>query len=279
MAGSDGEFTITAHGPARRLVGSTTSRVWEYAPAVLLFAALVGGWEAWVRVFDTKPYILPAPSRVWSAFLDVRGVLPGHIRTTVTEAVLGLIYGAVVGVVLAVLIASLPLVRRVLYPLLVVSQTIPMVVLAPLLIAWFGFGMTPKIVVVALIAFFPIVVSTAEALAGADAEMVGLVRSMGAGRLQVMRYVLLPSALPAFFAGLKIAAAYAVVGAVIGEWVGASSGLGLFITRSQRSFRVDQIFVAVVVVALTSIALFGIVHLLARLVSPWMYVYEQEKER
>jgi len=279
MATRDGEVTKTAPGPVRRFLGSWAARAWEYLPALLLLAALVAGWEAWVRVFDTKPYILPAPSRVWSAFLDVRGVLPGHIRTTMTEAVLGLVYGAVVGVVLAVLIASLPLVRRVLYPLLVVSQTIPMVVLAPLLIAWFGFGMTPKIVVVALIAFFPIVVSTAEALAGADPEMVGLVRSMGAGRLQVMRYVLLPSALPAFFAGLKIAAAYAVVGAVIGEWVGASSGLGLFITRSQRSFRVDQIFVAVVVVALTSIALFGVVHVLARLVSPWMYVREEETDR
>ncbi len=251
---------------------------WRYAPATALLVALIAGWEAWVRVFDTKPYILPAPSRIWWTFLDVRGLLPGHIRTTMTEAVLGLVYGAGIGAALAALIASVPLARRVLYPILVVSQTIPMVVLAPLLIAWFGFGMTPKVVVVALIAFFPVVVSTADGLTGADPEMVGLVRSMGANRLQVMRYVLFPSALPAFFAGLKIAAAYAVVGAVIGEWVGASSGLGLFITRSQRSFRVDQIFVAVVVVALSSIALFAAVHLLARLASPWTYVHQEESE-
>lgn len=263
---------------ASRVAHKAGGLAWEYLPAGLLLVALIAGWEAWVRVFDTEPYILPAPSRVWSAFLDVRGTLPDHIRTTLTEAVLGLASGAAVGVVLAILIASVALLRRVLYPVLVVSQTIPMVVLAPLLIAWFGFGMTPKIVVVALIAFFPVAVSTAGALTGADTEMTGLVRSMGANRLQVMRYVLFPSALPAFFAGLKIAAAYAVAGAVIGEWVGASSGLGLFITRSQRSFRVDQIFVAVAVVALASIALFAAVHLLSRLTSPWMYVHEKETE-
>lgn len=251
---------------------------WEYLPAALLLVALIGVWEAWVRVFDTRPYILPAPSRVWSAFLEVRELLPGHIRTTVTEALVGLFFGATVGVALAVVIASVPLIRRVLYPILVVSQTIPMIVLAPLLVVWFGFGMTPKVVVVALIGFFPVVVSTADGLAGADRDIVGLVRSMGANRAQVLRYVLFPSALPAFFAGLKIAAAYAVVAAVIGEWVGASSGLGLFITRAQTAFRVDRVFVAVAVVALTSIALFAMVHLMARLASPWMYVHDKEND-
>ncbi len=259
---------------ARRLAAIA----WEYLPAALLLVGVVGAWEAWVRVFDTQPYILPAPSRVWSAFLEVRGLLPAHIRTTVTEALVGLFFGAAVGVVLAVVIASIPLVRRVLYPILVVSQTVPMIVLAPLLVVWFGFGMTPKVVVVALIGFFPIVVSTADGLSRADTDMVGLVRSMGANRAQVLRYVLFPSALPAFFAGLKIAAAYAVVAAVIGEWVGASSGLGLFITRAQTAFRVDRVFVAVAVVALTSIALFAMVHLMARLASPWMYVHDKEND-
>ncbi|MEJ5222802.1 MAG: ABC transporter permease subunit, partial [Tepidiforma sp.] len=134
--------------------------------------------------------------------------------------------------------------------LLVVSQTIPMVVLAPLLIVWFGFGMTPKVVVVALWGFFPVAVATADGLMHADREMVGLVRSMGANRLQVLRYIAVPAALPAFFSGLKIAAAYAVGGAVVGEWIGASSGLGLYITRAQTSFRVDRVFVAVVLIAL-----------------------------
>lgn len=250
----------------------------EYLPAVVLLVALVLFWEGWVAAFDTKPYVLPAPSRIWDAFWDTKGLLPPHIRTTMTEAVAGLAFGAGVGVVMAVLIASVPLVRRVLYPLLIVSQTIPMVVLAPLLIIWFGFGLTPKIVVVALIGFFPIVVATADALMRADPEMVGLVRSMGANRLQVLRHVLIPAATPAFFSGLQIAAAYAVTGAVIGEWVGASSGLGLFITRSQTSFRVDQVFVAVIIVALTSLALFAAVHLAGRAASPWMYAHQREDD-
>jgi ABC-type nitrate/sulfonate/bicarbonate transport system permease component len=254
-------------------------RALEYLPPLLLLLALLGAWEAWVRVFDTKPYVLPAPSRVWDAFLEVRGTLPGHIRTTLTEALLGLFFACVIGVVLAAVIAVVPLVRRVLYPILVASQTIPMVVLAPLLIIWFGFGMTPKVVVVALYGFFPIVVATVDGLVSADREMVGLVRSMGAGRLAVLRYVLVPSALPGFFAGLKIAAAYAVLGAVIGEWVGASSGLGIFITRAQTSFRVDRVFVAVFVVALVSMALFAAVHIAARLATPWMYVQRSEDSK
>lgn len=253
--------------PARRLLAVAA----QYLPAAALLVLLVAGWEAWVRAFDTKPYVLPAPSRIWSAFLEVRGTLPGHLRTTMAESLLGLAFAAVVGLALAVVIALVPLVRRVLYPLLVVSQTIPMVVLAPLLIVWFGFGMTPKVVVVALIGFFPIVVATVDGLTSADRELVALVRSMGARRLAVLRYVMVPSALPGFFAGLKIAAAYAVLGAVIAEYMGGSSGLGLFITRAQASFRIDRVFVAVVAVALASIALFAAVHLAARLATPWLY--------
>jgi ABC-type nitrate/sulfonate/bicarbonate transport system permease component len=193
-----------------------------------------------------------------------------------TEALAGLIAAAIIGVSLATLIAGIPLVRRVLYPLLIVSQTIPMVVLAPLLIIWFGFGLTPKVVVVALVGFFPIVVSTVDGLTGADRDMVGLVKSMGANRAQLLRYVLIPAATPAFFAGLKIAAAYAVVGAIFGEWVGAQSGLGLFITRSRTAFRTDRVFVGIAATALLSIALFMVVQALARLASPWMYASERK---
>jgi ABC-type nitrate/sulfonate/bicarbonate transport system permease component len=245
-------------------------------PATGLLAGLVVLWEVWVRVEDTPAYRLPGPTRIWDAFLRTRETLPDHTVTTVNEALIGLFAGAAIGVALAAIIASIPLARRVLYPLFVVSQTIPMIVLAPLLVIWFGLGMTPKIIVVALIGFFPVVVSTTDALLGADREMLGLIRSMGANRLQELRYVLIPSALPGFFAGLKIAAAYAVTGAVIAEWMGASSGLGLYITRSSSSFRTDQVFVAIVVIAILSMALFGAVHLLARVTTPWMYLREGE---
>jgi ABC-type nitrate/sulfonate/bicarbonate transport system permease component len=263
----------------RRLAGWLAWAAQQYAPALALLVGLVFLWEGWVRAFDTKDYILPAPSAIWAAFLDTADLLPAHARTTMTEAIAGLLIAAGAGVVLSILLASIPLVRRVLYPLLVVSQTIPMIVLAPLLIIWFGFGLTPKIVVVALIGFFPIVVATTDALLRADPDMVGLVRSMGGNRLQVLRHVLIPGATPAFFSGMQIAAAYAVTGAVIGEWIGASSGLGLFIERSRTSFQTDQVFVAVIVVALASLGLFAAVNVAARLASPWMYSHQTEEER
>ena len=258
-----------------RLLGQWGGAAWEYAPALVLLAALVGLWELMVEVLDTRPYILPAPSAIWDALIDKGHLLPNHIQATATEAVLGLLAAAAGGVLLAVLIASIPLARRVLYPIIVTSQTVPAIVLAPLLMVWVGIGLESKLIVVALVGFFPIVVSTVDGLASADRDMVALVRSMGASRLEELRHVLIPSAIPGFFAGLKIAAAYSVIGAVIAEWVAAKEGLGIFIIRSQASFRIDQIFVAIAVIALLSIALFVAVHLLARVASPWKYANDQ----
>ncbi len=258
-----------------RLLGRWGGAAWEYAPALVLLAALVGLWELMVEVLDTRPYILPAPSAIWDVFAEKGHLFPAHIRTTAVEAIAGIGAAAAGGVILAVLIASIPIVRRVLYPIAVTSQTIPMIVLAPLLVVWLGLGIEPKVTVVGLVCFFPIVVSTVDGLASADREMVALVRSMGASRLEVLRHVLIPSAVPSFFAGLKIAAAYAVIGAIFGEWVGAQSGLGIFIIRSRSAYQTDQIFAAIVVIALLSIALFVAVHLLARVASPWKYANDQ----
>ncbi len=236
-----------------------------------LLALLVVAWQAYVRVFDVPPYLLPPPSDVWHAFTEIRGTLPGHITATVTAAVLGLGVGAVVAVGLAVVIASVPIVRRVLLPLLVVSQSIPMVVVAPLLIVWLGFGLAPKVAVVALIVFFPVVVSTVAGIDATDRDLVDLVRSMGAGRARLLRSVQVPAALPSFFAGLQVSAAYAMLGAVIAEWMGASEGLGIFLTRAQTSFRLDRVFVGITAIALVSVALFLTVRLLARLATPWQH--------
>jgi ABC-type nitrate/sulfonate/bicarbonate transport system permease component len=241
-------------------------------PPLAFLAVLVAAWEGWVRWRDTRSYLLPAPSRVGTALWDTREVMWGHVVTTVAETALGVVLGAALGVALAVAVASAAPVRRVLEPLLVASQTIPLIVLAPLLVYWFGFGMTPKVVVVVLIVFFPVAVSTAAGLATADREQIDLVRSLGAGRLRVLRLVLVPSALPSFFSGLRISAAYAVAGATLGELIGGRSGLGIYIARSQRAFRFDQILAGVVVVATLSAALFGLIHLLARLATPWRYV-------
>jgi len=238
-------------------------------PPVLFLLVLLGLWEAAVRLFEVQSYLLPPPSAIWTAFGETRGVLLGHLRTTATEAIGGLAISAVAGALTAALLGSWGPLRRMLYPLLVISQNIPLIVIAPLLVLWFGFGLMPKLMIVALIGYFPIVVSTTSALLRADPDLIDLARSLGAKRLQIFVTILAPSALPAFFAGLQISAAYAVLGAVIAEWVGASSGLGLYITRAQTAFRVDRVFVAVFVIAGLSIALFAAVHLLARLLMPW----------
>lgn len=246
-----------------------------WALPLLVLVVLVGTWEAGVALFDVAPYLLPAPSRVWEAFLDLAPDLWDDLLVTVTTAVLGLALALVVGVLLAVAIATVPLVRRALYPLVVISQSIPMIVLAPILIVWLGFGQTPRVLVVALVAFFPIVVSAVEGLDRADADRIELVRSMGGGRWTELRVVRLPGALPATLAGLQIAATYAMVAAVIAEWMGAQSGIGLLLTRSQASFRMDQVFVGVALIALISVALFLATRGLSRLATPWTRVEDR----
>ncbi len=263
----------------RILTGVVPGAARSYLPPLALLAIAVALWEALVRVLAVQSFVLPAPTRIWRAAVEMRGVIPDHLQVTAVEALVGLAVAAASGVVLAVVMAGVPLIRRVLYTILVVSQTVPMVVLAPLLVIWFGFGLTPKVIVVALVGFFPIVVNTVDGLLGADPEVVDLVKSMGASPARVLRYVRIPAAVPAFFAGLKIAAAYSVVGAVIGEWVGASTGLGVLITRSQASFRIDRVFVAIALISVMSIVLFAFVHILSRLVSPWMYVAEKERNQ
>jgi ABC-type nitrate/sulfonate/bicarbonate transport system permease component len=237
--------------------------------AAVAVAGLLGAWEAVVRTLAVPGYLVPRPSAVWAAFLDLRPVLPAHLAATVTVALAGLGLAAVTGAALAVALTSVALLRRLLSPVLVVSQTIPMIVLAPLLIAWFGFGLGPKVLVVALVGFFPVVISTVDGIDSADRELLDLVRSMGASRAALVRHVLLPAALPSFFAGLTVAATYAMVGAVVAEWMGATAGLGLLMTRSQASYRLDQVFVGIALVAAVSVALFLAVRIVARAATPW----------
>ena len=245
-------------------------RLPSWVPPALLFAALLGVWQVWVSVRHIEDFVLPTPVRIARSAVDAWPLLPDQIWATVVAAVLGMAIGAVTGVVLAALVVRYRLARRVLYPLLVVSQTIPMIVMAPLLILWFGFGLTPRVVVVVLIVFFPVLVSTVTAIDDVDRDLVDLVRSMGAGPRQVMRTVLLPAAIPGFFAGLRIAAAYAVGGAVVGELVGGDSGLGVFIQASKKSYQVDRIFVAVAIIAILTAALFLLVDAAGRWAAPWL---------
>ena len=188
---------------------------------------------------------------------------------------IGLTIATVLGVLIAAAIDLSSVVRRALYPILVASQTVQILAIAPLLIIWFGFGMLPKVLIVVLICFFPLAVNTADGLASADPDYVSLLRAMGADRKQVWRLVRFPAALPAFFTGLRIAVTYSVVGATIGEWVGGSEGLGLYMLRSKNALATDQVFVGIVLTSMLSIALFLLVYVIERALLPWYYSSER----
>jgi ABC-type nitrate/sulfonate/bicarbonate transport system permease component len=194
------------------------------------------------------------------------------------ETGLGLALSIVLAAAIAAAIDLSSFLRRALYPLLVASQTVQILAIAPLLILWFGFGLTSKVVIVVLICFFPLTLSMADGLASADPDLVALFRAMGATRRQIWRLIRLPSATPAFFSGLKIAVTYSVVGATIGEWVGGTEGLGLYMLRSKNALATDQVFVAILITSAVSIGLFVLVALLERLALPWYYTRQRAEQ-
>jgi NitT/TauT family transport system permease protein len=258
---------LTAAGRRQRRPG--WRRALDYAPAALLLVLIVVGWQVYVEVFDVSPLILPPPTDVASTIVDRWSTLQPEFVVTLLEAVQGFLLAAVVGFALAVLITSWRVLRLALYPLIVASQAIPTIAIAPLLITWFGFGPTSKILVSALIAFFPMVVSSAAGLASLDSGVVSLMRSFPASRAQIFLRARLPNALPQIFAGLKVAAVLSVIGAVVGEWVGADEGLGYLIVRANASLAIEIVFASIVLLALMGMGLFMAVALLERLVIPW----------
>ncbi len=189
-------------------------------PPLAVLAGLIAAWELYVELSGINAVTLPAPSRVLDAGWSSRGVLFSNAMVTVQEALIGMAVSITLGIVLALIIDSFEPARRALYPLLVGSQTVPIVVIAPLLVLWFGFELTPKIVVVTLYTFFPITVSLVAGLAATDNEALLLMRTLGANRLTTLRLLRIPQALPSLFTGLRIAVTYAIVGAVFAEWSG-----------------------------------------------------------
>ncbi len=255
-----------------RLTSRRTARI---LPPLVTVAFLLLMWQ----VLGQGSAIFPTPSRIVAALWRTRALLPAHIATTLLETVAGTVVGVLAGVAVAVISTTVPLIGRALQPILVASQTVPVQILSPILVLWFGFGLLPKIVVVALVVFFPVAVSTIAGMQSADAETLDLIRSLGATKRQQFQYLLAPAALPAALAGLRISLTYAVAAAAISEGIGATSGLGLYIARSQRGFRYDQVFVGVLIVTILSILLFSIVYLLDRMFCPWRHANSSTSER
>ena len=248
-------------------------RVWvvNVAAPISLVLIVLAGWQVYVWVSDIRPEVLPGPIRIVRESVESAGVIWEHSLVTMSEVGAGFAISITSAVVLGLLLdLSAPL-RRALYPLIVASQTVPIPVVAPLMIVWFGFGILPKIIVIGLFTFVPIVLGFAAGLAATERPTLDLMRTMGASRRQVYRYVKIPAALPDFFTGLRIAAIYAVLGAIFGELAGATDGLGIFMETSRLAFRTDLVFGAIFVVAAISYLLFLAVVLIERRAIPWRF--------
>jgi putative hydroxymethylpyrimidine transport system permease protein len=242
------------------------SRVW---PPLALLAAALGVWELAVRAAHVPDYLFPAPTAVASSLADNAGVLGRATLVTVREIVLGYLLAVAAAVAIAVVLHFSAALRRALLPLLVLSQTVPAVLLAPILAILLGYGIEPKLIVVAVVCFFPIVVNTVDGLRSTDPELVRMMRTLHGGRLAIFRRVELPGALPAIFSGARVAATYAAVGAVFGEWAGSSAGLGFVILQAQPALETARIFAAVLVLSALALALYALVTLAEHFLVPW----------
>jgi ABC-type nitrate/sulfonate/bicarbonate transport system permease component len=239
--------------------------------ALLLLAALLGGWELYTAVGGIDEFILPAPSEIAQALVDDRALLWHDFRVTAGEVLLGLAVAVVAGLVCALAVHMSQTLRRAVQPLLVASQTVPIPIVAPLLVAWLGFGLAPKLAIVGLICFFPITVTTLDGLASVDPDLRKLMRTLDATRWQTLRHVEGPAALPALLSGARIAVAIAVIGAVLGEQAGSSEGLGHLILQAIPQLETARAYAAVVVLSLFAIALYGLLTLAERRLLPWTY--------
>ena len=244
-------------------------RVKRVLAPIILLVALFAIWELGVRVAQVPRYILPPPSRIVATFFLQFGLLWSHTVVTLAEIAFGLLLGSAGGFLLAAAIVYVPVLEWALHPLIIASQMVPVFAIAPLLIVWLGYGLWPKVVVAALIGFFPIVINGVDGLRSANRETIDLFRSLGASRWQVFVKLRLPGSLPALFSGWKIGATLSVVGATIGEWIGASRGLGFLMLQSNALLRIDVVFAAILALALVGLLLFGIVRIIERWALRW----------
>jgi putative hydroxymethylpyrimidine transport system permease protein len=240
-------------------------RVWP----LTLLAAAVGVWEVVVRAAQVPDYLFPAPSAIASALGSDAGLLASATLVTLREVVLGYLLAVALALALAVLLHFSAALRQALLPILVLSQTVPTVLLAPVLAILLGYGITPKLVVVAIVCFFPIVVNAVDGLRSTDADLVRMMRTLHGSRLAIFRRVEVPGALPAVFSGARIAATYAAVGAVFGEWAGSSAGLGFVMLQAQPALLTARIFAAVLILCVLALGLYAVVSLAERLLVPW----------
>jgi putative hydroxymethylpyrimidine transport system permease protein len=243
-------------------------------PAAVL-AALIGAWQvaassgALADLLGLEPFLVPSPAEIATSLWENRSLLAENAWVTVREIVLGFLCATVVGIAFAVAIHLSETLRRALYPLLVASQTIPVIAIAPILIVWFGFGIEPKLVVIALVSFFPITVNAVDGLGSVDREAIKMMRTLDASRWQLLTRVEAPAALPSLFGGMRIAAVFAPIAALFAEWVGSSSGLGHLILQDNGRLETARMFASIALLIAIALLLFGLLALVERRVVRW----------
>lgn len=235
-------------------------------------------WQLVSSVGLIESYLLPSPVSVAKAFVQEFPLLMENAAVTLNEAMLGLGFGVLLGFSMAVVMDRFERMYQAFYPLIVLTQTIPTVAIAPLLVLWFGYEMTPKVILVVLTTFFPITVGLLNGFRSADVDAINLLRSMGANRVQIFWQIKFPGSLSPFFSGLRISASYAVVGAVISEWLGGFSGLGVYMTRVKKAYAFDKMFAVIFLISAISLILMWGVDLLQKKCMPWERREDSKKE-
>lgn len=249
----------------KRKLQSITSRINAFAAIFIILVV----WQ-FVSASGIVPgYMLPSPVQVIKAFIEEFPLLMQNSVVTLAEAFLGLFWGVAIGFLMAVLMDRFEALYKALYPLIVLTQTVPTVAIAPLLVLWFGYEMLPKVILIVIVTFFPITVGLLEGFRSADRDTMNLLRSMGADRFQIFRHIKLPGAMGRFFASLRISVSYSVVGAVISEWLGGFNGLGVYMTRVKKAFAFDKMFAVIFLISFISLLLMKLVDILQVKCMPW----------
>jgi len=259
---TDGDIGAPRGGWAKRFFGAILAP----AAIIVLFLAI---WQILPPALGVESYILPTPLEIADRIVQDWSLLWPNMLVTLNEILLGFLLAFVVAMILGVAVAHSRVINRAIYPLLVASQTVPVIAIAPIFIIWFGYGILPKVVITALVCFFPLTVNAVAGYASVDPDAKMLFKAHGAGRIRTFRLLSLPSALPSIFAGIKISVTLAVIGATIGEWVGSQEGLGYVILQASAQIITARVFAAIVLLSVMGIALFLIATLVERLVMPW----------
>jgi len=249
----------------KRKLPNITSKLWSCSAIVFILII----WQIICAAELVQSFMLPSPRKVAEAFVSEFPVLMEHSVVTLSEAFIGLAVGVMLGFVMAVLMDQFNVLYKAFYPIMILTQTVPTVAIAPLLVLWFGYEMTPKVILIVLTTFFPIAVGLLNGFKSADKDSMNLLRAMGAGRWQIFYHIKFPGALSEFFAGLRISVSYAVVGAVISEWLGGSEGLGVYMTRVRKAYAFDRMFAVIILISVISLMLMKGVELLQKKGMPW----------